>query len=246
MSLAPTYRHHGFLSLLLAIMCTSPVPSSNLSRSSCCPWYSQDNTIMYGSLNIHPLSITLGCRLGLACSRTRIWDRSRINVRPELRYHITPLQASANGHDVHRRLWRSPGWCRKYHHVEQVIEWSDRIQDGRTNQCSIHHCVAIPGMHARAYSVQRRASGSDFGQFLEGDKKMLYGDSVAFDYHRVWRSLDLFPGIICPCCLRFMLFQVAYMYPFFYFQVDSLRHGLGSSFSFYSVSRQFCIENLLD
>ncbi|KAF8547578.1 MFS general substrate transporter [Imleria badia] len=35
--------------------------------------------------------------------------------------------------------------------------------------------------------------------------------------------------------IGFTLFQVAYMYPFFYFQVDSLRHGLSASFSFYSL-----------
>lgn len=29
------------------------------------------------------------------------------------------------------------------------------------------------------------------------------------------------------------------MYPFFYFQVDSLRHGLGDSFAFYSVRPTF-------
>ncbi|KAG8216309.1 MFS general substrate transporter [Butyriboletus roseoflavus] len=35
--------------------------------------------------------------------------------------------------------------------------------------------------------------------------------------------------------IGFTLFQVAYLYPFFYFQVDSLRHGLGDSFAFYSL-----------
>ncbi|KAF9237794.1 MFS general substrate transporter [Melanogaster broomeanus] len=33
----------------------------------------------------------------------------------------------------------------------------------------------------------------------------------------------------------FMLCQTAFMYPFFYFQIDSLRHGLSTSFSFYSL-----------
>ncbi|KAN0097186.1 Major facilitator superfamily domain containing protein [Tylopilus felleus] len=35
--------------------------------------------------------------------------------------------------------------------------------------------------------------------------------------------------------IGFTLFQIAYLYPFFYFQVDSLRHGLSASFSFYSL-----------
>ncbi|KAI9568011.1 major facilitator superfamily domain-containing protein [Boletus coccyginus] len=33
----------------------------------------------------------------------------------------------------------------------------------------------------------------------------------------------------------FTLFQVAYTYPFFYFQLDSLTHGLSASFAFYSL-----------
>ncbi|KAF9226205.1 MFS general substrate transporter [Gyrodon lividus] len=35
--------------------------------------------------------------------------------------------------------------------------------------------------------------------------------------------------------LGFTCFQTGYLYPFFYFQVDSLRHGLSTSFSFYSL-----------
>ncbi|KAF8429448.1 major facilitator superfamily domain-containing protein [Boletus edulis BED1] len=35
--------------------------------------------------------------------------------------------------------------------------------------------------------------------------------------------------------IGFMLFQVTYMYPFFYFQVDSLRHGLSATFAFYAL-----------
>ncbi|KAI6134749.1 MFS general substrate transporter [Pisolithus croceorrhizus] len=33
----------------------------------------------------------------------------------------------------------------------------------------------------------------------------------------------------------FLFFQTAYLYPFFYFQLDSVRHGLSTSFSFYSL-----------
>lgn len=33
----------------------------------------------------------------------------------------------------------------------------------------------------------------------------------------------------------FFLFQLAILYPFFYFQADSIQHGLGTSFSFYSL-----------
>ncbi|KAH0834671.1 major facilitator superfamily domain-containing protein, partial [Lanmaoa asiatica] len=35
--------------------------------------------------------------------------------------------------------------------------------------------------------------------------------------------------------IGFSLFQVAYLYPFFYFQVDSIIHGLSDSFAFYSL-----------
>ncbi|KIJ07579.1 hypothetical protein PAXINDRAFT_173437 [Paxillus involutus ATCC 200175] len=35
--------------------------------------------------------------------------------------------------------------------------------------------------------------------------------------------------------LGFTFFQTAYLYPFFYLQTDSLRHGLSTSFSFYSL-----------
>jgi len=41
-----------------------------------------------------------------------------------------------------------------------------------------------------------------------------------------------------PCLLTilaFTLFQVAYLYPYFYFQVDTLQHGLSTSISFYSL-----------
>lgn len=41
---------------------------------------------------------------------------------------------------------------------------------------------------------------------------------------------------LTPTVSRFTLFQVAYMYPYFYFQVDTLQHGLSASISFYSVS----------
>ncbi|KIM69509.1 hypothetical protein SCLCIDRAFT_102575 [Scleroderma citrinum Foug A] len=33
----------------------------------------------------------------------------------------------------------------------------------------------------------------------------------------------------------FLLFQTAFLYPFYYFQVDAIHHGLGFSFSFYSL-----------
>ncbi|KAG6334512.1 hypothetical protein ID866_4583, partial [Astraeus odoratus] len=36
--------------------------------------------------------------------------------------------------------------------------------------------------------------------------------------------------------IAFLLYQIAFLYPLFYFQVDSLQHGLSSSFAFYSVS----------
>ncbi|KAG9311904.1 major facilitator superfamily domain-containing protein [Chiua virens] len=35
--------------------------------------------------------------------------------------------------------------------------------------------------------------------------------------------------------IGFTLFQTAYMYPLFYFQLDSLQHGLSASFAFYSL-----------
>ncbi|KIJ63071.1 hypothetical protein HYDPIDRAFT_93254 [Hydnomerulius pinastri MD-312] len=35
--------------------------------------------------------------------------------------------------------------------------------------------------------------------------------------------------------IGFTCFQTGYLYPFFYFQIDSLRHGLSTSFSFYSL-----------
>lgn len=55
-----------------------------------------------------------------------------------------------------------------------------------------------------------------------------------------WLFLDFFLGVVMPISYpRFTLFQVAYLYPFFYFQVDSLKHGLSDSFAFYSVGRHF-------
>lgn len=72
---------------------------------------------------------------------------------------------------------------------------------------------------------------------------MFYRGAFAFDDHWVWLLHYFFPRVATPIrrlsCPRFMLFQVAYMYPFFYFQVDSLGHGLSASFAFYSVRRLF-------
>ncbi|KAF9237791.1 major facilitator superfamily domain-containing protein [Melanogaster broomeanus] len=65
----------------------------------------------------------------------------------------------------------------------------------------------------------------DVGEFLEGNKEVLYGGA----------SLLTIFGLT--------LFQTGYLYPFFYFQIDSLRHGLSTSFAFYSRTIKLVIIN---
>jgi len=78
----PNSRHEC-LPLSLATTCTSLVPSSNRSRSSRCPWYSQDNTTRYGSVKTYPIlnntqSLTRSYSHKASClASARDWCTSR-------------------------------------------------------------------------------------------------------------------------------------------------------------------------